>query len=82
MWYLIIEMTVYQDKLKVGVLSRKYFVFSEDIDLEMVVSILWFRSLSHGSREGTAPYASSAVRKYGGLRGRAGARRRVRVARV
>jgi hypothetical protein len=47
-YYLIIEMTVYQDKLKTGVLSRKYFVFLDGIDLEIVASFLWFRSLSHG----------------------------------
>lgn len=41
-------MIVYQDKLKTGVLSRKYFVFPEGIDLEIVASFLWFRSLSQG----------------------------------
>ena len=41
-------MTVYQDKLKTGVLSRKYFVFPEGIDLEIVASFLWLRSLSQG----------------------------------
>jgi hypothetical protein len=29
-------MTVYQDKLKTGVLSRKYLVFPEGIDLEAI----------------------------------------------
>src|SRR4030095_16140197 len=46
--HLIIEMTVYQDKLKAGVLSRKYFVFPEGIDLEMFASFLCCRSRSHG----------------------------------
>ena len=41
-------MTVYQDKLKTGVLSRKYLVFPEGIGLEIVASFLWLRSLSHG----------------------------------
>ena len=58
-------MTRYQDKLKTGVLSRKYFVFPEGIDLEIVASFLWFRSLSHDQGgKATGPYASSAVRKY------------------
>jgi len=33
-------MTVYQDKSKAGVLSRKILIFPENIDLEVVASFL------------------------------------------
>src|SRR5215831_649458 len=41
-------MTVYQDKPKTGVLSRKILMFLESIALEIVAGFLWFKSLSHG----------------------------------
>ena len=82
MWYLIIEMTVYQDKLKTGMLSRKYFVFPEGIDLEIVASFLWFRSLSQGQGGREQRIRKQCRQKIRGLRGRAGARMRVRGARL